>query len=243
MIKRLVLACAAVATASSAAACAGPTLAAPADLCALLPADDVSRELGVPITVTKRLVDEPESPWAYCLYGTSTQQFVTLAAPTKGVAGNVRVLVDPRVDSAIAHRIEVLAGRTVPAGYRLEPIDIPLACVDLQSAAEAVIGPVVFARGSVDGPILTCDFIGPKGNVQAQARPAAFAYANEMVGEQIVDEPDAKLWAQRSSSKTSIRGFVDHRAVTITITSNDGSAEALTDGERAFGRSFLAASW
>ncbi|MCE5288350.1 MAG: hypothetical protein LLG14_03820 [Nocardiaceae bacterium] len=231
MIKQLVVALAALAL----SACAAPSQATTQtpDFCDLISARDLARQLDQPITVTKRLLQGPSSPWAYCLYGTMTQHFVTLSAPIAHPSGNIHVVVDPRATD--------LQASTAPVDddYRIESVDLPVECTALRSAAEAVVGTITSARGSINPGVLTCDFIGPSGSITAQSRPHVLAEHTVLTGVDILDQPDARLKAVVDDQTIHVAGIVDHRGIDITV--RTGRAQ-LTEAIKAFAQEFLEAS-
>lgn len=235
VIKQLLVAIAAL----TLSACAAPSQATtptqtPPDLCDLVSARDLARQLDEPITITKRLLQGPSSPWAYCLYGTMTEHFVTLSAPIAHPAGNIHVVIDPKV----MDRIQTAAD---PLGddYQIAPFDLPVECAALQSAAEAVVGTITSARGSINPGVLTCDFIGPDGNITAQSRPHVLAEHTVLTGLDILDKPDARLKAALGDQTIRVDGIVDHRGIAITVRID---RPQLTDAIRAFAQKFLEAS-
>ncbi|CAM3684069.1 hypothetical protein [Smaragdicoccus niigatensis] len=231
MIKQLVVALAAFAL----SACAAPSQATTQtpDFCDLISARDLARQLDEPITVTKRLLEGPSSPWAYCLYGTMTQHFVTLSAPIAHPAGNIHVMVDPKVADRVQASVD-----PVRDDYQIAPVDLPAECAALRSEAEAVVGTITSARGSVNPGVLTCDFIGPDGSIAAQSRPHVLAEHTVLTGVDILDKPDARLKATVGEN-IHVDGIVDHRGIDITV--HIGRTQ-LTEAIKAFAQKFLEAS-
>lgn len=244
MIKRFVFACAAAVVVIPAAGCSSPATAEPIELCDLVSAADLNHEFGEPLTITKRLAGEPESPWAYCLYGNATQHFLTLGAPIDHLAGNVHLAAGPNVDAGVAEAFEKAANTRVPDAYTIDPIDLPVECGALQKAAEAVIGTITHARGTANPSALTCDFIGRDGKIAAESRPLAFARFENLIGVEILAEPDAVVKGVKTAKELKIEGTVDHSGVAITITPDgEYTSVGLTPAERTFARRFLDASW